>query len=90
MGALTGLMGDKWSLGFVAETEKQVAIHLDKHLQRLPEHDAKSRTILETMKSDEQHHATTALEAGGRELPEPARLLMKGLSKVMTLTAFRL
>jgi ubiquinone biosynthesis monooxygenase Coq7 len=90
MGALTGLIGDKWSLGFVAETEKQVVSHLDKHLQRLPVHDGKSRAILQQMKSDEQHHATTALDAGGAELPAPAKILMKGLSKVMTLTAFRL
>ena len=88
IGAVAGLAGDKWSLGFVAETEKQVVKHLHEHLQRLPETDAKSRAILEQMKEDEGHHATVALEAGGAELPYPVKKIMGLISKVMTRTAF--
>ncbi len=88
IGALAGLAGDKWSLGFVAETEKQVVKHLEEHLEQLPEHDDKSRAILEQMKEDEGHHATVALEAGGTELPLPVKKLMGLTSKVMTRTAF--
>jgi ubiquinone biosynthesis monooxygenase Coq7 len=88
IGALAGLAGDKWSLGFVAETEKQVVRHLDDHLARLPPQDDKSRAILEQMKEDEGHHATTALEAGGAQLPYPIKRLMNLTSKVMTRTAY--
>ncbi|WP_177419440.1 2-polyprenyl-3-methyl-6-methoxy-1,4-benzoquinone monooxygenase [endosymbiont of Lamellibrachia barhami] len=84
MGAAAGLAGDKWSLGFVAETEHQVEAHLNNHLNRLPPQDEKSRAILEQMKEDEIHHATVALEAGGAELPEPVKQAMKFTSKVMT------
>ncbi|HED17237.1 MAG TPA: 2-polyprenyl-3-methyl-6-methoxy-1,4-benzoquinone monooxygenase [Gammaproteobacteria bacterium] len=84
MGAVAGAVGDKWSLGFVAETERQVVRHLDSHLAQLPEQDEKSRVILEQMKSDEQHHATIALEAGGAELPKPIKKAMATMSKVMT------
>lgn len=90
IGALAGAAGDKWSLGFVAETEKQVVKHLDSHLQQLPEQDAKSRVILEQMKEDEQHHATVALEAGGTELPGPIKALMGLTSKLMTKTVYRI
>jgi len=88
IGALAGLAGDKWSLGFVAETEKQVVKHLEEHLEQLPEHDEKSRAILAQMKEDEGHHATVALEAGGAELPYPVKKVMGLISKVMTRTAF--
>lgn len=88
IGALAGLAGDKWSLGFVAETEKQVVRHLDDHLAHLPPQDDKSRAILEQMKEDEGHHATTALEAGGAQLPYPIKRLMNLTSKVMTRTAY--
>jgi ubiquinone biosynthesis monooxygenase Coq7 len=88
IGALAGVAGDKWSLGFVAETEHQVIRHLDAHLARLPEQDAKSRAILEQMRTDEARHATTALAAGGATLPEPIRQLMALTSKAMTTTAF--
>ncbi len=88
IGALAGLAGDKWSLGFVAETEKQVVKHLEEHLEQLPGHDDKSRAILEQMKEDEGHHATVALEAGGAELPLPVKKLMGLTSKIMTRTAF--
>ena len=90
IGALAGLAGDKWSLGFVAETERQVVKHLEEHLERLPEQDRKSRAILEQMKEDEGHHATAALKAGGGELPEPVRQLMRFTSKLMTTTAYYL
>jgi ubiquinone biosynthesis monooxygenase Coq7 len=88
IGALAGAAGDKWSLGFVAETEYQVVRHLEDHLQRLPAHDIKSRAILEQMKADESRHATIALEAGGAELPYPIKKLMGLTSKIMTRTAF--
>lgn len=88
IGALAGAAGDKWSLGFVAETEKQVVKHLNTHLKQLPEHDARSRAILEQMKQDEGHHATVALEAGGAELPYPVKKLMGLTSKIMTRTSY--
>lgn len=90
IGAIAGLAGDKWSLGFVTETERQVVRHLDSHLAQLSEKDQKSRAILEQMKEDEGHHATTALHAGGAELPTPIKKLMTLTSKVMTRTAYRL
>jgi len=90
IGAIAGAAGDKWSLGFVAETEKQVVKHLDEHLEKLPENDQRSRAILEQMKEDEQHHATVALEHGGRDLPWIVRKLMTLTSKVMTKTAYRI
>jgi ubiquinone biosynthesis monooxygenase Coq7 len=86
IGALNGMAGDRWNLGFLAETEEQVVRHLEDHLQRLPNQDHKSRAILGTMKADEGHHATMALQAGGAKLPLPARLLMKVAAKVMTTT----
>lgn len=88
LGAAAGLLGDKWNLGFLAETERQVVKHLEGHLQRLPEEDRKSRAILEQMKEDEARHATSALQHGGAELPAPARLAMRLSSEVMTKTAF--
>ena len=88
IGALAGIAGDKWSLGFVAETEHQVVKHLDEHLQQLPKTDIKSRAILEQMKEDEGHHATVALDAGGAELPYPIKKIMGLTSKIMTRTAF--
>jgi ubiquinone biosynthesis monooxygenase Coq7 len=87
IGALAGAAGDKWSLGFVVETERQVIRHLDSHLTRLPAQDAKSRAILEQMRTDEARHATTALAAGAAELPAPVRQIMGLTSKVMTTTA---
>lgn len=90
IGAIAGLAGDKWSLGFVAETEHQVEAHLNEHLQRLPAADAKSRAILEQMKDDEIHHATVALEAGGAKLPPPVKLAMQLTSKIMTKSVYYL
>jgi ubiquinone biosynthesis monooxygenase Coq7 len=90
IGALAGLAGDKWSLGFVTETENQVVRHLDSHLAQLGENDNKSRAILEQMKEDEGHHATAALHAGGAELPKPIKQLMGLTSRIMTRTAYRI
>ena len=88
IGAVAGLAGDKWSLGFVAETEHQVVRHLDSHLDKLPENDSESRAILEQMREDELHHATTAIAAGGAELPGPIKGMMGLMSKVMTSTVY--
>ena len=88
IGAASGLLGDKWNLGFLAETERQVAHHLEGHLQRLPAEDRKSRAILEQMRDDEARHATSASNHGGAELPEPVKAAMKVSSKVMTETAY--
>ncbi len=88
IGALAGLAGDSWSLSFVAETEHQVVRHLDDHLGRLPESDQKSRAILAQMKADEAHHATTALESGGKPLPDGIQKLMSFASQLMTRTAY--
>jgi len=84
IGAAAGLAGDKWSLGFVVETERQVENHLEGHLADIPAIDQKSRAILEQMKADEIHHAQVAHEAGGAELPTPVKLAMKFTSKLMT------
>lgn len=86
LGALAGSLGDKWSLGFLAETEYQVEHHLKGHLARLPQQDQKSRAILEQMKEDEVKHAATAMESGGAPLPAPVVLAMKLAAKVMTET----
>ncbi|HEC13977.1 MAG TPA: 2-polyprenyl-3-methyl-6-methoxy-1,4-benzoquinone monooxygenase [Acidiferrobacteraceae bacterium] len=88
IGSLAGLAGDRWSLGFVAETEHQVVSHLGGHLQRLPQADHKSRAVLEQMREDEDRHATVALKAGAAELPEPIKRLMVLTSKVMTRTVY--
>ncbi len=88
MGAAAGLAGDKWSLGFVVETERQVEDHLDDHLAQVPGDDQRTRAILEQMKADEIHHADVAHAAGGAELPAPVKLAMKAVSKVMTRGAY--
>ncbi len=90
IGAIAGLAGDKWSLGFVAETEKQVVKHLDNHLQSIPKKDKKTHAILEVMKQDELRHATTALNAGGAPLPEPIKKMMQLTSKLMTKTTYHI
>jgi ubiquinone biosynthesis monooxygenase Coq7 len=90
IGAATGLLGDKWSLGFLAETEHQVVKHLQSHLDRLPAADRKSGVILEQMKEDEARHKTSALSSGGLPLPGPAKKLMTLMSRVMTVSAYRI
>jgi ubiquinone biosynthesis monooxygenase Coq7 len=89
LGAIAGIAGDKWNLGFLAETEHQVESHLAGHLSRLPAQDAKSRAIVERMMADEARHAQTALDHGGAELPRPLREAMKLGSRLMTETTFR-
>ena len=88
MGAVAGIAGDKYSLGFVAETERQVSEHLLSHLSQLPEQDQRSKAILEQMNTDELHHRDTALEAGGVDLPKPVQILMTVISKTMTKTSY--
>jgi ubiquinone biosynthesis monooxygenase Coq7 len=88
IGALAATFGDRVSLGFVAETERQVEGHLNVHLTRLPAADLRSRAILEQMRTDEISHGAAARTAGGAELPAPARVLMKHTSRVMTHTAY--
>ena len=87
-GLIAGIAGDKWSLGFVVETEYQVVRHLEEHLDQLPADDQRGRAILEQMKEDELHHATVALESGAAELPAPVKKLMTLQSKVMTTLAY--
>lgn len=88
MGLAAGWLGDRWNLGFLAETERQVEAHLLDHLARLPKSDARSRAILEQMKTDEIRHAETAIGLGAAELPMPARMGMRFVSKLMTRTAY--
>ena len=90
LGAIAGALGDKWNLGFLAETERQVGAHLNRHLDELPAADDKSRSILEQMKTDEAEHAATAIRLGGTELPNPVKAAMQGMSKVMTSTTYHL
>jgi 3-demethoxyubiquinol 3-hydroxylase len=90
LGVIAGAIGDKWNLGFLAETEHQVGAHLEKHLHELPASDEKSRAILEQMKTDEAQHADTAIGLGGAELPAPIKAAMKQMSKVMTSTTYYL
>ena len=90
IGALAGLRGDGWNLGFVVETEHQVEAHLDEHLKTLPEADARSRAILEVMKEDEARHADHAEAAGAKILPQPIPRAMALASKLMKTVAYRL
>lgn len=90
LGAIAGLAGDKWSLGFVAETENQVCEHLQEHLTTLPPEDEKSQAILEQMIIDEGHHAAMATSAGAADLPLPFKSGMKVLSKIMKKAAYRI
>ena len=88
IGALAALAGDRASLGFVVETERQVERHLDGHLGRLPVGDARSRAILETMRTEEIAHGATAAAAGGARLPALVRSLMRQTARIMTRTAY--
>lgn len=90
IGALAGLAGDRWSLGFLAETEQQVVEHLEKHLGKLPADDQRSREIVRQMRDDEASHRDTARDAGGARLPAPVQSLMRAVSGIMTRTAYRL
>ena len=90
IGMVAGRAGDALSLGFMAETERQVEQHLDGHLERLPHEDQQSRAIVEQMKVDEVSHAQTAIDLGGQTLPPPVRWAMRAMAKVMTTTAARI
>ena len=88
IGAVAGSLGDRWNLGFLAETEQQVVSHLESHLEKLPVEDKRSRAIIEQMRKDELKHAKTAVNEGGAPLPEPVKKLMQLSSKLMTRTAY--
>lgn len=90
IGALSGALGDKWSLGFIAETERQVCDHLESHLDKLPADDARSRAIVSTMRDEEAEHGENAVAAGAADLPKALKKLMQATAKVMTTTAYRL
>ena len=90
IGAASGLLGDRWSLGFLAETERQVEAHLDSHLDSLPASDQKSRAVIEKMKDDEARHAASATTLGATDLPAPIKRVMKMAARVMTLTTYRI
>ncbi len=90
IGALAGLRGDGWNLGFVVETEHQVEAHIDEHLQSLPAADARSRAILQVMKLDEARHAASAEAAGARVLPSPVPAVMAAASRLMKAVAYRI
>lgn len=90
LGAIAGAIGDKWSLGFVEETEKQVGAHLISHLEKLPQVDQKTRKIIEQMQEDEAKHANEAKQHGAVELPAPVKFLMKQVSKLMTSSSYYL
>lgn len=90
IGVVAGLLGDKWNLGFLAETERQVEAHLDSHLALLPDADTKSRAIVEQMRQDEINHAEMAVAFGAAELPQPVRIGMRATAKLMTGLSYRL
>ena len=90
LGSVAGLAGDKVSLGFVSETEKQVENHLDGHLTELPTNDYRSRAIVAQMREDEISHGQMARDEGGIDLPNPVKTAMKMMAKVMTSTAYRI
>jgi ubiquinone biosynthesis monooxygenase Coq7 len=90
IGAIAGFAGDRYSLGFVAETERQVVAHLNSHLQALPRDDLRTRAILKQMSADEERHGSQALAHGGVELPSPVKGAMRAIARVMTRTAYRL
>jgi ubiquinone biosynthesis monooxygenase Coq7 len=89
IGAGSGVLGDKWSLGFIAETEHQVCAHLDSHLTQLPEQDAKSRAIVKQMRDEEAEHGENAIAAGAARLPRVVASLMRATARIMTKTAYR-
>jgi ubiquinone biosynthesis monooxygenase Coq7 len=89
IGAAAGALGDRWNLGFLAETERQVEEHLAGHLEKLPAGDSRTRMLVDAMRADEAKHRDTALRLGARDLPAPVRLAMRVASKVMTTVAYR-
>ena len=89
IGAAAGLLGDRWSFAFLAETERQVEEHLTGHLEALPPEDRRTRAVVETMRADEARHRASAISLGAAELPEPAKRAMRLASRVMTTVAYR-
>ena len=89
LGIVAGVLGDKWNLGFLAETERQVEAHLNSHLEELPDEDGRSRAIVDQMRLDEIQHAEMAVHFGAAELPLPVRFGMRAMAKVMTGLAYR-
>ena len=89
MGAAAGALGDRWNLAFLAETERQVEAHLAGHLERLSPEDRKTRAVVEAMRADEVRHRESAIALGAAELPEPVKLGMRAMAKVMTAIAYR-
>lgn len=89
IGAASGVLGDKWSLGFIEETERQVSDHLTSHLDQLPENDLRSRAIVTRMRDEEEEHGANANKAGAAPLPMAMRELMRAVAKVMTIAAYR-
>lgn len=90
MGAVTGLAGDRVSLGFVEATEDQVVRHLDKHIEQLPPEDQRSKAILNKMRNEEAEHGANALALGGNKFPAPIKQAMSVVAKVMTTTTYRI
>jgi ubiquinone biosynthesis monooxygenase Coq7 len=88
MGAVAGLAGDRWSLGFVVETERQVEAHLAEHMKTLPKNDIESRAIVAQMKIDEAQHADMATDMGAAELPDWVKTIMRFKAKIMTNSAY--
>ena len=88
LGVASGMLGDKWSMAFLVETERQVERHLDDHLTRLPESDVKSRKILEAMRDDEIRHGKSGEQHGAAPMPQAMKLAMRIMSRLMTRTAY--
>jgi len=89
LGAAAGALGDRWNLAFVAETERQVEAHLDGHLARISPADRRTRAVVEAMRADEARHRASAIALGAAELPQPVKLGMRAMAKVMTTIAHR-
>ena len=89
IGALAGAAGDRWNLAFLAETERQVEMHLSGHLDVLPAEDERTRSVVKAMRADEARHRETAQQLGAAELPGPLRLAMRLAARVMTTVAYR-
>jgi ubiquinone biosynthesis monooxygenase Coq7 len=90
LGAAAGALGDRWSLAFLAETERQVEEHLAGHLERLPADDLRTRAVVEAMRADEAKHRDSAIALGAAELPAPARAAMRAMARVMTTVSHRI
>ena len=89
IGVAAGVLGDRWNLAFLAETERQVEEHLSGHLERLDAADRRTRAVVEAMRADEARHRDSAIALGAAELPQPAKAAMRALAKVMTTLAYR-